>query len=110
MRIAKQLIAPLLKAYQDMVTITITQRDRAQGNIEYIPAANENQEEDSPDVDQSEWRRLNQREQLEHEAMHIQEDLSPDGPLLSSDRRITAANAFTISDSSLRMPPEHTGT
>ena len=83
------------------------QRDRAQGNIEYIPAATENQE-DSSDVDQSEWRRLNQREQLEHEAMHIQEDLSPDGPLLSSARRITAATSFTISDSSLRMP-EHTG-
>ena len=91
-----------------MVTVIITQKDRAQGDKEYIPTANEDQENYSED-DQTEWRRLTRREQLEHTAMHLQGDLSLDAPLLSNARRITAATPFTISDSSLRMP-EYTGT
>ena len=66
---------------------------------------NDNQEDPTED-NETEWRRLTMTELLELEALHIQEELSLEEPLLTNARRITEVNEFTISDTSLRMP-EH---
>ncbi len=92
MGIARKLTAPLLKAYHEIITITITQRDMEQGAVEYIPI----------DDEQDEWT-MTTRQQLEQEALHVQGPLSAEEPLLSSVRRVSLTNTFTLSDSTLRI-------
>jgi hypothetical protein len=56
------------------------QKDRDQGNAEYIPAS-----EDSLNDDTNKWRLFTSK-QLEQKALHIQGDFLLDEPLLSTAR------------------------
>ena len=63
-----------------------------QGTVEYMPI----------DDEQEEWT-MTTRHQLEQEALHVQEPLSAEESLLSSDRNVSLTNTFTLSDSTLRL-------
>jgi hypothetical protein len=105
-KIARRLTAPLIAAYKEMVAITITKRDRAQGTRDYSLPDDHDLDILPNEYDSTFFSHL---DHLELAALHPQSESDNLDPLSLNTDRVLNPTQYTISDSSLRMP-ESAGT
>jgi len=95
--LARQLTAPLLKAYRAIVDINVTQRDRAQGYRDYQPPEHDEEEAAPPTTDD-----LTYHDHLHLAALHPQRASSTNAPLPLTSDRISNTTGYSLSDSTFR--------
>ena len=102
--LARQLSAPLLTAYRQIIDINVTQRDRAQGFRDYLPPEHDELEE-PPRTELT----LTHHHHLELAALHPQRDSDTNAPLPLTTDRLISTTGYSISDSTFRMAEDYNG-